>query len=78
MAYDYGIAVVITNQINYSSHPYSSAAGGHVMSFSSNYRICLRTRYAGDRVTATIVKSPYHHLGKKAYFILSEKGIEDV
>ena len=77
MAYDYGIAVVVTNQINYSSDRFS-ATGGHVMSFTSDYRICLRTRYAGDRVTATIVKSPYHHLGKKAYFILSEKGIEDV
>lgn len=78
IACDYGIAVVVTNQINYSSHPYSSAAGGHVMSFSSNYRIYLKTRYAGDKVTATIVKSPYHHLGKKAYFMLSEKGIVDV
>jgi DNA repair protein RadA len=75
IAQNYGIAIVITNQVN-SSHPYSST-GGHVIAYSSNYRICLRRRYAGDKVTATLVKSPYH-LGNNTDLMLSEKGIEDM
>ena len=79
MAKDYGIAVVVTNQVNSShscttSHSYT---GGNVMAYSSNYRISLRRRSAGDRVIATIVKSPYH-LGNKTNLMISEKGIEDM
>ena len=79
MAKDYGIAVVVTNQVN-SSHSCtnsSSYTGGNVMAYSSNYRISLTRRYAGDRVTATIVKSPYH-LENRTNLMLGEKGIEDV
>jgi hypothetical protein len=46
------------------------------MAYISNYRICLR-RYAGDRIVATIVKSPYH-LENKTHLMLLEKGIEDI
>jgi len=78
MAKVYGIAVVITNQVN-SSHSCNkphSYAGGKVMAYSSDYRICLK-RHTGDRITATIVKSPYHK-GNKTNLMLSEKGIEDI
>lgn len=80
IAQDYGIAVVVTNQVN-TLHPCtishkSNSTGGNIITYMSNYRICLRRRYAGDQVAATIVKSPYH-LEKKANLILSEKGIED-
>jgi DNA repair protein RadA len=78
MAKVYGIAVVITNHVN-SSHSCNkpqSYAGGSVMAYSSDYRICLQ-RNTGDRITATIVKSPYH-LGNKTNLKLSEKGIEDI
>ncbi|MPZ05005.1 MAG: hypothetical protein GEU26_01060 [Nitrososphaeraceae archaeon] len=49
---------------------------GNVMAYTRNYRICLR-RYAGDRIVAAIVKSPYH-LENKTYLMLSEKRIEDI
>lgn len=75
MAQDYGIAVVVTNQVN-SSYPYCST-GGKVMTYTSNYRIFLKRRYAGGRVTATIVKSRYH-LENKTDLVLGERGIEDM
>ena len=79
MAQDYGITVVITNQVN-SSHPFktsckSNSTGGSVVAYVSNYRVYLR-RYPTDRIVAAIVKSPYHLEGK-ANLTLSEKGIVD-
>src|SRR5919106_2374210 len=79
MAQNYGVAVVITNQVN-SSHPNnvshrSNSTGGSVVDYMSNYRVYLR-RYINDRTVATIVKSPYHLEGK-TYLTLTEKGIAD-
>ena len=79
IAQGYGIAVVITNQVN-SSHPSnisykSNSTGGNVVAYTSNYRVYL-TRYATDRIVATIVKSPYHLEGK-INLTLSEKGMVD-
>jgi len=80
MAQGYGIAVVVTNQINSShsctiSHK-SNSTGGNVMTYVSDYKICLR-RYNGDRIIATIVKSPFH-LENSTKLVLSEKGIDDL
>ena len=79
LAQGYGIAVVITNQVN-SSHPSnisykSNSTGGNVVAYMSNYRVYLR-RYATDRIVATIVKSPYH-LERKINLTLNEKGMVD-
>src|SRR5919106_2603570 len=79
IAQNYGIAVVITNQVN-SSHPSktsskSNSTGGNVVEYVSNYRVYLR-RYINDRIVATIVKSPYH-LECKATLTLTGKGIVD-
>lgn len=80
MAQNYGIAVVITNQVN-SSHPNnishkSNSTGGNVVTYASNYRIYLR-RYHTGRIAATIVKSPYH-LECNTNLTISEKGIVDL
>jgi DNA repair protein RadA len=80
IAHNYGIAVVITNQVNYS-HPYNiscktNSTGGSVIIYMSNYRVYLK-RYATDWIIATIVKSPYHLEGK-TNLTLSEKGIVDL
>lgn len=77
IAQKYGIAVVITNQVN-SSHSYgkSNSTGGNVVTYVSNYRVYLR-RYPTDRIVASIVKSPYHLEGKTS-LTLSEKGIVDL
>jgi RecA/RadA recombinase len=79
IAQNYGIAVVITNQVN-SSRPSktsskSNSTGGNVVEYVSNYRINLR-RYINDRIVATIVKSLYHLEGK-TYLTLTGKGIVD-
>jgi RecA/RadA recombinase len=79
IAQGYGIAVVITNQVN-SSHPSnisykSNSTGGNVVGYMSNYRVYLR-RYATDRIVAIIVKSPYHLEGK-TNLTLCEKGMVD-
>jgi RecA/RadA recombinase len=79
MAQNYGVAVVITNQVN-SSHPNnvshrSNSTGGSVVDYMSNYRVYLR-RYINDLTVATIVKSPYHLEGKTT-LTLTEKGIVD-
>ena len=77
IAQKYGIAVVITNQVN-SSHSCgkSNSTGGNVVTYASNYRVYLR-RYPTDRIVASIVKSPYHLEGKTS-LTLSEKGIVDL
>jgi RecA/RadA recombinase len=79
MAQNYGIAVVITNQVNSShlnsaSHK-SNSAGGSILAYMNNYRISLR-RYANDRIVAIVVKSPYH-FEEKTNLTASEKGIVD-
>jgi DNA repair protein RadA len=91
MARTYAIAVVVTNQVNYSDHPYTpKPTGGNIIAHASNYRISLRRLRSqhnndddddkdddGNQIVATIVQSPYH-LENKACFMLSEKGIEDI
>ena len=43
IAQTYGIAVVVTNQVNYSSHPDAAKpTGGNIIAHSSTYRISLR------------------------------------
>jgi RecA/RadA recombinase len=79
IAHNYGIAVVLTNQIN-SSHPFgishkSNSAGGKVVAHMTDYRVYLR-RYHTDRIAASIVKSPYH-LEYKTNLTLCERGIMD-
>ena len=79
IAQNYGIAVIITNQVN-SSYPNnvsrkSNSTGGSVVAYMSNYRISLR-RYANDRIVASVVKSPYH-CEEKTNLTVSEKGIVD-
>jgi DNA repair protein RadA len=88
IAQTYGIAVVVTNHVNYSDHPYApKPAGGNIMAHTSNYRISirrLRSHHNNDddkdddsnQIVATIVQSPYH-LENKTCFIISEKGMED-
>jgi DNA repair protein RadA len=68
----YGIAAVVTNQVN-SGMP--SPAGGNIMSCMSTYRVSLS--YSGLNRIAKIVKSPYHRQ-INVLFKLSEKGVEDI
>ena len=76
IAREYGIAVVVTNQIN-SHNKKSNPTGGSVMGYASNYRICLRGKTVSDQIVATLVKSQYH-LENKTDLILNEKGIADI
>jgi DNA repair protein RadA len=79
-----GIAVVVTNQVNYSSHPYAAKpTGGNIIAHSSTYRISLRRLHPDHnnnsrvRIVAKIAASLYHP-ENQARFMLSEKGIEDI
>jgi DNA repair protein RadA len=75
----YGIAVVITNQIN--STPDSGKVradnpiGGNVMAHAVTYGVRLQITKLLFH-TADIVISPYHPWGR-IEFCISEKGIED-
>ena len=81
IAQAYGIAVVVTNQVNNpcknnimnSSRP----TGGNIMNHTSSYRISLERLTGSNRTIARIVKSSYHK-ESEAYFMLTEKGIEDI
>ena len=84
IAQTYGIAVVVTNQVNYSSHPNTAKpTGGNIMAHSSTYRISLRRLHPDHnddscvKIVAKIAASLYHP-ENQAYFMLSEKGIEDI
>ena len=79
-----GIAVVVTNQVDYSSHPDTAKpTGGNIMAHSSTYRISLRrlhpdhNKNSSVKIVAKIAASLYHP-ENQAYFMLSEKGIEDI
>jgi DNA repair protein RadA len=78
IAQTYGIAVVLTNQVNsYTSHV-TAHTGGNIMVHTSTYRICLRRpSYNSRRIIATIVSSTYHP-ENEACFTISEKGIENI
>ena len=81
-------AVVMTNQVNYSSHPDGAKpTGGNIIAHSSTYRISLRRlrpdhnnndeNYDDGEIVAKVVRSSYHP-ENQAHFMLSEKGIEDI
>ena len=80
IARTYGIAVVITNQVqhepdayaNYRSEP--TPLGGYVLAHASTH--ILRLRPSGDRRTAKIVKSPSYPV-VDAKFSFDETGITD-
>jgi DNA repair protein RadA len=76
----YGVAVVITNQVNQTPDNYPldlnhKPLGGHVMAHASTYRTHLRV--SGVNRTATLVHSPYLP-ENVARFTLSEQGVSDV
>lgn len=76
-AHVYGIAVVVTNQIN-AGHSYTAKpVGGKIMAQASTYRISLRRLDNRNRIVAKIVHSPYHPESETC-FMLSEKGVEDL
>jgi DNA repair protein RadA len=84
IAQTYGIAVVVTNQVNYSSHPdTANPTGGNIIAHSSTYRISLRRLHPNHndnssvKIVAKIVGSLYHP-ENQAHFMLSKKGIEDI
>ena len=73
------IAAVVTNQVNSRGHHLyeDNPAGGSIMAHAATYRIHLRRLHSSPiKIAARIVKSSYHP-ENEAYFILSEKGLED-
>jgi RecA/RadA recombinase len=77
---NYGIAVVVTNQVNSSEANSifwgSSATGGNVMAYTSTIRVSLTRLPNGNKIAASIIKSSYH-LENQTCLMVSEKGIED-
>jgi DNA repair protein RadA len=75
----YGIAVVVTNQIQATPDDLNSnritPIGGNVMEHASTYRINLRHHVENSR-TARLVKSP-SHFENDAVFTISDRGISD-
>jgi len=75
----YGIAVVITNQIQTCPDSYFGetikAAGGNVVAHGSTYRIFLK--YSGKNRIARMVDSPCHP-EREVLFTLSDSGVIDV
>jgi DNA repair protein RadA len=81
IAQEYSLAVVVTNQVNNScknnTMNNSRPTGGNIMNHTSTYRISLERLTGRNRTIARIVKSSYHK-ESEAYFMLTEKGIEDI
>jgi DNA repair protein RadA len=81
IAQEYGLAVVVTNQVNNSSKNNAMnnprPTGGNIMNHTSTYRISLKRLAGSSRTIARIVKSSFHK-ESEAYFMLTEKGIEDI
>ncbi|MBS7607136.1 DNA repair and recombination protein RadA [Candidatus Bathyarchaeota archaeon] len=79
LAEAYNLAVVITNQIQANPTPFSGEpmrpAGGNIMAHACTHRVFLRRGTRGIRV-AKIIDSPYLP-EREAYFMITEKGIED-
>ncbi|MCZ6615895.1 MAG: DNA repair and recombination protein RadA [Thaumarchaeota archaeon] len=71
-------AVVMTNQVQSQPDAFfrdpTKAAGGHVLSHASTYRIYLKK--AGKDKVAKMIDSPYHPDGETR-FSITEKGVED-
>ncbi len=74
----YGIAVVVTNQVQAAPDFFfgdpTRAVGGHVVAHTSTYRIYLRK--ASKSRIARMVDSPYHP-EREVVFIINEKGVDD-
>jgi DNA repair protein RadA len=81
IAQEYGVAVIVTNQVNNSCKNNAMnnprPTGGNIMNHTSTYRISLKRLAGGSRTIARIVKSSFHK-ESEAYFMLTEKGIEDI
>ena len=79
LAEAYNIAVVITNQVQTNPAQYFGnpihPAGGNVMAHACTHRVMIKKGSQGTRV-ARVIDSPYLP-DKQAYFIITEKGIED-
>ncbi len=74
----YGIAVIITNQVQSSPNTLfgdpTRPTGGHVLGHSSTYRVYLRR--SGDERVAAMVDSP-HHPYSEARFTVTDAGVSD-
>lgn len=79
LAQRYNIAVVVTNQVNFSGHSgAASPSGGSIMARVITYRISLkRLRNNSHKIAAKIVSSPYHP-ENGIYMMINEQGIDDV
>lgn len=76
IAQKYSIAVVITNQVNFSGRlGAANPSGGSIMVHTSTYRISLKR--LRDKVVAKIVSSPYHP-ENVIQMMINENGIDDV
>jgi DNA repair protein RadA len=76
LAQRYNIAVVVTNQVNFSGRlGAASPSGGSIMTHASTYRISLKR--LRNNIAAKIVSSPYHP-ENGTYMMINEKGIDDV
>ncbi len=75
----YGVAVVVTNQVNQSTEgftsPFPRPIGGNIMAHSSTYRI--RLRQFGPHRIAGLIHSPYLP-EKQVWFGISVEGVHDV
>ena len=80
LAEAYNIAVVITNQVQTNPAQYFGnpihPAGGNVMAHACTHRVMIKKGSRGTRV-ARVIDSPYLP-DKPAYFIITERGIEDI
>jgi DNA repair protein RadA len=77
IAQKYSIAVVITNQVNFSGRlGTANPSGGSIMAHASTYRIHLRRLY-NNRIAAKIVSSPYH-TENGTYLMINERGMDDM
>jgi DNA repair protein RadA len=79
IAETYGVAVLLTNQIQASPDAYFGdtvrATGGNVVAHTSTYRIHLKR--SGKNRIARMVDSPYH-AEREILFTLSDRGVSDV
>jgi DNA repair protein RadA len=79
IAQTYGIAVLVTNQIQSSPDSIFGdvfrPTGGHVVAHTSTYRVLLKRSGKKNRI-ARMVDSPYH-AEREVLFTLTEKGVTD-
>lgn len=78
IAQTYGIAVVLTNQVNSDTSHVTAHTGGNIMVHTSTYRICRkRSSYNSRRIFPTVISSTYHP-ESEACFTINENGIENI